>query len=157
MVRIDALVDKARRLRAEVKEPLTYGQLIGEELDDEEVMNLHLSLDDFQTATNAVVKAVGDEVVKRVEANGAREVSGYFITTKVGYTRERCHDTAGFLSWLMQNPDQGLAAVNPNNLRFGSLPPAVRGTFFEKEDVVKPDVQPKPVAIPVEVLERNRR
>lgn len=152
------LIDKASRLRAETKEPLSYGELVGDELDDEEVMNLHLSLDEWQTALNAVVKAVGDEVVRRIDARGKpMEVSGYLITTKVGYTRERCHDTAGFLSWLIQYPEQGLAAVNPNNLRFGSLPPAVRQTFFSKEDVVRPDAAPKPVSIPVEVIERNRK
>lgn len=132
------LVDKAIRLRAESKVPLTYGELIGEELSDEEVMNLHLSFDEWETAANAVKKALDDEVVRRIDARGKpMEVSGYLITTKVGYTRERCHDTAGFLSWLIQYPEQGLAAVNPNNLRFGSLPPAVRDTFFERSDVIK--------------------
>jgi hypothetical protein len=153
-----SLISKAVRLRAETKQPLSYGELVGENLDDETVMNLHLLLDEWQTALNAVVRAVGDEVVKRLDARGRpMEVSGYLLTTKTGYTRERCVDQAGFFSWLLENPSQGLAAVNPNSLRFGSLPPAVRDTFFEKENVVKPDVQPKPAAIPVEVIEQNRQ
>jgi hypothetical protein len=153
-----SLVDKAVRLRAESKVPLAYNELVGEYLSDVQIAELWLILDEYQTAVNAVVAAVGDKWVEVWEGRGNRglEVDGYLIGAKKGYTRERCTDQAGFFSWLLENPSQGLAAVNPNSVRFGSLPPAVRDTFFEKEDVVKPDAVAKPVAIPVEVIERNR-
>lgn len=152
------IVDKAQRLRAELKEELTYNQLVGEELSDEKVAALHLSLDDLQAAVHAAYRAVGEEVVRRHEARGKPiEVNGYLITTKLGYTRERCVDTPGFLHWMLQNPNDAVAAVNPNNVRFGSLPPAVRDTFFEKEQVVKPDAVPQATAIPVEVLARKKK
>jgi hypothetical protein len=81
------------------------------------------------------------------------EVDGFKVGFKKGYTRERCVDTAGFTSWATENPKQLIAAVNANNVKFGSLPPAVRDTFFEKETVVKPDAVEKPLAIPLDVLE----
>lgn len=153
-----ALVDKYARLKAEGITP-TYAELVGEYLADDELAGLWLEVDAYKTNTNQVAEIVGAHWVEVWEGRGNKglEVDGYLIGAKKGYTRERCTDQAGFFSWLLANPSQGLAAVNPNSLRFGSLPPAVRDTFFEKEDVVKPDAQPKPAAIPVEVIEQNRQ
>ena len=151
------VVERCVRLRNETKE-LVYNDLVGEELSDEDVARLWLSIDSYQTSVNAAVKAVGDEWVRRYQARGnyAIELDGFLVTTKLGTTREVCVDTAGFNAWLAQNPELVEAAFNPNSARMGSLPPAVRSTFFERTTSVKPDAVPYPVAIPLEVIEENK-
>jgi len=73
--------------------------------------------------------------------------SGYLIWFGVS-TKEECVDPDGFFSWLRENPDEVSKAFNPNTARKGSIPPAVRGTFFEKTLYGEPKMQ----SVPVEVL-----
>lgn len=149
------VVDRVARLRNETT-TLFWNDIVGEELTDEEVARLWLSISAYQTAVNAAVKVVGDEWVRRFQDRNctAIEVDGFLVVTKKGYTKESCIDSDGFLSWLAQNPGMVPAVVAPNSVKFGSLPPAVRQTFFSKEDVVKPDTVEKPAAIPLDVLEQ---
>jgi hypothetical protein len=151
------VVERCVRLRNETT-TLDYNDLVGEDLTDEDVARLWLSIDSYQASVNAAVKAVGDEWVRRYTARGnhAIELDGFLVTTKKGYTRERCIDPEQFLAWLAENPETVPAILNPNSIKFGSLPPAVRQTFFSKEDVIHPDAQPKPAAIPIEVLNRQK-
>ena len=151
------VVERCVRLRNETK-TLVYNDLVGEDLSDEDVARLWLSIDSYQTSVNAAVKAVGDEWVRRYAARNCQaiEVDGYLLVTRKGYVKESCTDVGGFLSWLSSHPESIVSVVSPNSVKFGSLPPAVRDTFFVKEDVVKPDAVEKPAAIPLEILEQNR-
>lgn len=154
-----SLADKAVRLRAETKTPLTYGELVGDELTDEEVARLHLNLDEYQTAVNAVVKAIGDEWVRRWKARGEKglEVDGFWVATELGTKWEKCVDSFGLLDWLSKNPQMVHVVLNPNEVKKGSLPPAVRSTFYEQGRTVKPHHERKPVSVPFEVIEDNRK
>lgn len=153
------IVDRAIRLRMESKqEAPTYDLLVGEGLSDEQVARAWLSLGEYSTAVAAAVKALGDEWVRRYQARGEKpiEVDGHLVLTKTGRPVETCIDSPGFLAWLEANPQMVHMILNPNEVKKGSLPPAVRSTFFERRDVVKPEDQPKPSAIPLEILEQNR-
>lgn len=141
-------VVEASRLFSRAEESF-FDDYFPADLTDEELARLWLVADEWRKSVTGLVKLIADEWVER----GAWvEVDGFKVGHKKGYTRERCIDSAGFTTWALENPDQLIAAVNPNNVRFGSLPPAVRDTFFEKETVVKPDAVEQPVAIPLEVL-----
>jgi hypothetical protein len=145
-------VVEASRLFSRAEEAF-FADYFGDDLTDEELARLWLVADEWRKTVDGLVKLVADEWVSR---GVWVDVDGFKVGFKKGYTRERCVDTAGFTSWATENPKQLIAAVNPNNVKFGSLPPAVRDTFFEKELVLKPDAVEKPVAIPVEVLEANK-
>jgi hypothetical protein len=148
------LADRVDRLRNETT-TLFWDDVVGEDLTDEDVARLWLSATAYQTAVNQAVKLAADEWVRRFsDSNRSVEVDGYLIFASKKSTSEKCIDTDGFLSWLAQNPLMIPAVLNPNNVKFGSLPPAVRSTFFEKRDVFKPDMTA--VAVPVEVLEQNK-
>jgi hypothetical protein len=120
---------------------------------------LWLILDEYQTAVNAVVKSVGDKWVEVWTARGEKglEVDGYWVATELGTKWEKCVNTSGFLSWLADNPQMVHVVLNPNEVKKGSLPPAVRDTFFESGRTVKPHHERKPVSVPFEVIEDNRR
>lgn len=134
-----------------------FNDLFEDDYSDEDLARLWLSVDEWRKTVNHVASLVSDEWVARHAANGAVEVDGFLVTTKKGYVKESCVDHAGFTSWALENPKQLVAAVNPNNVRHGSLPPAVRSTFFEKTTMTKPDSQPAPSAIPVELLNREKQ
>jgi hypothetical protein len=130
-----------------------FADFFAEDLTDEQLARLWLVADEWRKTVDGLAKLIADEWVAR---GVWVEVDGFKVGHKKGYTRERCIDTAGFTSWAMANPDQLVSAVNPNNVRFGSLPAAVRDTFFEKETVMKPDAIEQPVAIPLDVLEAKK-
>jgi hypothetical protein len=46
---------------------------------------------------------------------------------------------------------------NANDARKGSIPEAIRNTFFEKEIVMRADAQEKPAAIPTQVIGRSKK
>ncbi len=109
----------------------------------------------WKSAANKVEKIIGAEVVKRLEG-GSVEVAGHLVFTTKGSTTEKCVDVEMFYDWLEDNPDQARRILNPNNVKFGSLPPDIRARLFEKKRVVKPDSATVPASAPLEVLEANR-
>lgn len=149
-----ALTDKAMRLRAENKERITFEQLVGETLDVKEVASLWLALVEWKTSAGVVEKAIADRLaVLLAERGSGLDVDGHAVFLTKGTKRETCIDEAGFFDWLHSNPDALYRILNPNAVKKGSLPPAVRETFFEQTIEVKPDFVPAPASVPLEVLE----
>ncbi len=109
----------------------------------------------WKSAANKVEKIIGAAVVKRL-GDGSVEVAGNLVFTTKGSETERCVDVEMFHDWLEDNPDQSRRIFNPNTVKFGSLPPDIRGRLFEKKRVVKPDSTVLPATVPLEVLEANR-
>lgn len=143
------VVDRLTRLKAESGD-VRYGDLIGEDLDDVDVAELWLLMDAYKTAANQAARIVGDEWVKRYAESGAIEIGEWLVYVKHHRTDEKCSDPGSFLSWLAKHPDQIVAVVSPNSVKKGSLPPAVRDTFFEKVKVELPEAQPS--SIPLEMI-----
>ncbi len=125
------------------------------ETDLEGLADLWVLASAWKTAANRVEKIIGTELVRQLDG-GAVDVGDLRVFAKLGYTKETCIDTQGFLGWLEANPGHAVRVINPNNVKKGSLPPGVRDTFFEKERVVKPDSEPVPVAVPREVLDKAK-
>ncbi len=120
-----------------------------------DLADLWLLASEWKTAANLLEKIIGQALVKVLDGGGVT-VGELRVFTKTGYTKETCVDTSGFLGWLEANPGYAVRVINPNDVKKGSLPEAVRDTFFHKEKVVKPDSEPVPVAVPVQVLEDNK-
>ncbi len=121
----------------------------------EDLAGLWVLASAWKTAANQVEKIIGVELVKRLDG-GSVTVGDLRVFTTVGYIKETCVDTHGFLGWLEANPGHAVRVINPNSVKKGSLPPAVRDTFFEKTRIRKPDSEPHPTAVPIQVLEDNR-
>lgn len=147
------LIDRIAVLRVEQGD-IDYSTVVHDDLDDENMLRLWLQATQLQTDVNVLVRALEAEAVRRLDGK-SKEVDGFVVYPKKGYTKEECVDPDGFLDWLSQHPEQVGRVLNPNQVKKGSLPAAVRSTFFEKTEVVKPDA--KPQAVPVEVLEQNRQ
>ena len=146
--------DTAWTLRSE---PLEFDDLFPD-MSDEDAARLWLVIDEWSKTVSMVRSIVGDEWVSRCDSRGGGlTIDGFYVGSKKGYTAETCVDADGFLNWLViaSQTDTGLLrrVLNPNQVRKGSLPPAVRETFFEKEHREKPDTVPKPTVIPVDVLD----
>ena len=122
---------------------------------DEIVAGLWLLAVAWKSAANKVEKIIGAAVVKHLEG-GSVEVAGHLVFTTKGAKTEKCIDVEMFYDWLEDNPDQARRILNPNNVKFGSLPPDIRARLFEKKRVVKPDSTTVPASAPLEVLEANR-
>ncbi len=148
---IKGLTDLVMHLRMEEGD-IGFADLDVETDDVEGLADLWVLASEWTTAANRVEKIIGAELVRQLDG-GAVDVGDLRVFAKLGYTKETCVDTQGFLGWLEANPGHAVRVINPNSVRKGSLPPAVRDTFFEKERVVKPDSEPMPVAVPREVLE----
>lgn len=152
------LTAKAMRLRAEQKGPLTFSELVGDDLNLEQVTSLWLALVEWKTSAGAVEKAISEHLAGLLEEKGSGlEVEGHLVFLSKGTKREACIDEAGFFDWLRANPDLLDRILNPNTVRKGSLPPAARDTFFEQTVERKPEFTPTPQAVPVEVLEDNKQ
>ena len=121
----------------------------------DDLADLWLLASEWKTAANLLEKTIGRALVKVLDGGGVT-VGDLRVFTKTGYTKETCIDTSGFLAWLEGNPGHAVRVINPNNVKKGSLPEAVRETFFEKEIVVKPDSERVPAAVPLQVLEDNK-
>ncbi len=138
---------------------ITLDDIVDIDTDSEDlaeiVAGLWLLAVAWKSAANRVEKIIGAEVVKRLEG-GSVEVAGHLVFTTKGSSTEKCIDVEAFQDWLEDNPDQSRRILNPNNVKFGSLPPVVREKFFEKKTVVKPDSTTLPASAPLEVLEANR-
>ncbi len=148
---IKGLTDLVMHLRMEEGD-IRFADLDVETDDLEGLADLWVLASEWKTAANRLEKIIGAELVRQLDG-GVVDVGDLRVFTKIGYTKETCVDTQGFLGWLEANPGHAVRAINPNSVKKGSLPPAVRDTFFEKERVVKPDSEPVPVAVPREVLE----
>ncbi len=148
---IKGLTDLVMHLRLEEGD-IRFADLDVETDDVEGLADLWVLASAWKTAANRVEKIIGTELVRQLDG-GAVDVGDLRVFTRIGYTKETCIDTQGFLGWLEANPGHAVRVINPNNVKKGSLPPAVRDTFFEKERVVKPDSEPVPVAVPREILE----
>ena len=122
---------------------------------DEIVAGLWLLAVAWKSAANRVEKIIGAALVDRLEG-GSVEVAGQLVFTTKGTPTEKCIDVEAFYDWLEDNPSQSRRILNPNNVKFGSLPPIVREKFFEKKTVVKPTSTTVPASAPLEVLETNR-
>ncbi len=121
----------------------------------DDLADLWLLASEWKTAANLLEKTIGQALVKVLDGGGVTVGDLRVFTTK-GYTKETCVDIHGFLGWLEANPGHAVRVINPNTVKKGSLPEAVRDTFFHKEKVVKPDSEPVPTAVPVDVLEQNK-
>ena len=144
------LVVEASKLHSRGEEAF-FDDYFPDDLSDTELARLWLVADEWRKTVTDLVKLIADEWCKR---GVWVEVDGFRVGAKDSYTRERCIDTEGFTAWALEHPSQLIAAVNPNNVRKGSLPPTVRETFFEKESVAKPDATP--AAIPTDVLDKEQ-
>lgn len=153
-MRIAELIDRATRLRSEDK-VFTYNELSGDDMSLEDLASLWIQSQEWATAARAVEKAIGEELAgllgDSVTASSVT-ASGHLVWLGVS-SKEECVDTAGFFGWLEENPSEISKAFNANTARKGSLPPAVRSTFFEKTQVGEPKMQ----AAPLEVLEMARQ
>jgi len=148
-MKIGDYVDKATRLRSESAD-FTYDDLISDNLTVDELAGLWISAQEWATAARQVEKIIGaklGELLGESKTASNVQASGYLIWFGVS-TKEECVDPDGFFSWLRENPDEVSKAFNPNTARKGSIPPAVRGTFFEKTLYGEPKMQ----SVPVEVL-----
>jgi hypothetical protein len=137
------------------EDDLQFSDLIEDEtLSGEELARLWLTVDEYRKTVNLVAQVVGDKWVEYWKACGSLEVDGFLVGAKKGYTKESCVDSEGFWSWVYKQEDPELARrlFNENQARTGRLPAAVRDTFYEKTQVVKPDATEVPMAIPTEVL-----
>lgn len=150
------ITDKAMRLKAEGIDP-TYNDLVGEDLELDQLADLWLSCTSWKAAANLVDKVIGEKLagILSAESRGV-EVSGHFVMAISGTKWEKCIDPEGFWTVLLRDPDRISRYFNPNDARKGSLPPEVRDTFFEKGETPKPEAAPRPAAIPVQVLETRR-
>lgn len=145
-----SVVDRLQRLKAEEPGP-TYSELVGEDLSDLEVAELWLVLDAYATAAKQAAQMIGGEWVQRYAETGAVEVYGLLVYATDSTKWERCTDPDGF--WKAAKR-YGFAQVsrwfNPNEAKMGSLPQAIRDTFFEKGRNKKPEASP--ASIPLEML-----
>ena len=139
------LVERAVRLRTESK-TLTFNEL-GLEVDDpQSLAEVWLSLKEWITAGNQVASLMGVELASMLPGAPV-EAFGHLVYYGQRSV-EKCIDPQGFHAWLRDNPDVVEAAFNPDSARKGSIPRAVRETFFEKSKKGEAVVQ----AVPLEVL-----
>jgi hypothetical protein len=138
---------------------ITLDDIVDIDTDSEDlaeiVAGLWLLAVAWKSAANRVEKIIGAGFVERCEGRSV-EVAGQLVFTTKGTPTEKCTDIEAFHDWLEDNPSQIRRILNPNNVKFGSLPPIVREKFFEKKTVVKPDSMTLPASAPLEVLEANR-
>ena len=123
--------------------------------DLEDMAGLWLLATTWKTAANKLEKLIAAELVGQLDG-GKIDVGDQRVFTTKGTWKETCIDTSAFLLWLEANPGHAVRVINPNNVKKASLPPAVRDTFFERTKVYKPDTEPVPTAVPIQVLEDNK-
>lgn len=142
---VTEVVENVARLRP-LGEEITWGD-VGDELTDIELAELWLLICEYRTAVTTAERIIRDALF-RLEA--PVEVMGQRIYQSEGKV-EKCIDSPGFCDWLSgQDASMIFRVLNPDYVRKGSLPPAVRDTFFEKRPDGKLDVR----SIPLEVLGR---
>ena len=137
---------------------ITLDDIVDIDTDSENaeiVASLWLLAQSWKSAANRVEKIIGAALVDRLKG-GSVEVAGQLVFTTEGTSTEKCTDVEMFYDWLEDNPAQARRIFNPNNVKFGSLPPDIRARLFEKKTVVKPDSMTLPASAPLAVVEANR-
>lgn len=127
---------------------ITLEQLTGDQFDREELAALYLEAQTFATAAGKVREAVASALLEKLDK--PVRVDDKYLVWAGQKQREVCVDVDGFSEWLEGNPSLAFRIFNPNTVKKGSLPEAVRSTFFEKQKYGIVEVQ----AAPLEVLEK---
>jgi hypothetical protein len=127
---------RAREMVNEAFSALTYGEDHTPEVPEE------WSITDLIAATSAVrqLKQAAQVVQKTIDHQIASAIGlgggARYGDTVYQFTRtstERAIDGDAFMDYLEDNPSVMRAAVNPNYVKKGSLPTAVRETFFQRQ------------------------
>lgn len=117
--------------------------------------NLYMYAQEWATAANVLKKAIAEALGNKLDGRSV-EVAGHVLWRGVT-KKEVCVDTPGFTAWLEKeataNPSIVSRLFNVNYCRKGALDPAVRDTFFEKQETGTVEVQ----VVPVEVLEASKQ
>lgn len=142
---------------------MTPAELEGGEITTDQLAGLWLAVDEYRTVANQVEKILNDELGRRLEnqGGGTIEVGDWLVFRGYRSKSEKCTDPDGFWDWMrakalqVEDPIEFVSRlVNPNSLRIGSLPPAVRETFYEK--TIPPKAEKQAVAAPIEKVEEAR-
>ncbi len=146
------LVRLAIMLRTE-GEPPTYGELVGVDLNVEQLARLWIEAVEHQVAAKSVVAAIAAELGPALARHGGPieiDTELVFYKTKTG---KRIADPQGFWEWMKANPELLEVAFNPNSARKTGMPSSVFDTFYETTESDDPVVS----AIPVHVIEANKQ
>lgn len=125
-------------------------QLTGEPFTTEELARLYVEAEAWATAAGKVKAAIAQALLAVVEE--PVEVEGWLVW-KGESKKNVCFDQEGFSEWLSSHPELAGRLFNPNDVRVGQLPPAVRDTFYEKQTYGRVEVQ----AAPLQVIEDAKR
>lgn len=109
---------------------IDLAQLTGEDFTPEELARLYVEAGAWLTAAGKVKAAIGDALLAVVDK--PLEVDGWLVW-KGESRKEVCVDPEGFSAWLQGETQLVGKLFNPNSVRVGALPPAVRDTFYEKQ------------------------
>lgn len=139
-------------LRSEA-EPPSFGELVGEDIPDDQLAELWLSAVDYQRAAKAVVDALVAELGTRMKTTDTAIQVGETLVFYKARISSRIVDNDGFWEWMKKNPDLMEAAFNPNSIRKTGIPASVLDTFYEKVEKPNAEVQ----QVPVHVIERNKK
>lgn len=143
-------------LRAEEGDLDFLTDLYGEpDVDTEHLANLYMYAQEWATAANLLKKLIGETLGDRLDGRSV-EAAGHLLWRGVS-KKEVCIDTPGFMAWLEKeattNPSIVTRLFNVNYCRKGALDPAVRDTFFEKQETGTVEVQ----VVPTQVLEAAKQ
>ncbi|GEM_PF-5865079 len=110
------------------------------DMDDDPVTVVHqlVDLEAKLAAVAATVKALrswAQTQAGRVLGDGGAVRVGETVWRRQRRKVERCIDPDGFFAWVRSDDGRKLVdrIINPNTVRRGSLPAAVRDTFFDVE------------------------
>ena len=147
------LIERATRLRAEQTDDApSFQELVGVDMETEELAELWLILVEYQRAARNVVAALAAELGTKLEASGnGVEIMDQWVFFKKKRT-SRIADAEGFWEWMKANPEYLEAAFNPNTMRKTGIPASILDTFFEQVEKPEPEVS----SVPIYVLERNK-
>lgn len=149
-----AITKKTYDLRGEGE--IEFSDLIEEEVSTEDLAELWLLFDEWKTAANQAEKILNAELAERMDQEDSMFTFGDWQVFRGWKSQsEKCVDPEGFFEWLAERPHQTAKLFNANSARKGSLPSAVRDTFFEKKR--QPKAEKQAVAAPVQVLEDQRQ
>ena len=125
-------------------------QLTGENFTVEELARLYVEAGAWATAAGKVKEAIGKALLAVVDE--PVEVDGWLVW-KTEKKRTVCIDPEGFSDWLGKHPELIGKVINPTYIKVGSLPPAVRDTFYETELLGKVEMK----AASLQVLAERKR
>lgn len=145
-------------LRAEEGDVI-FTDLFPDDHSDEDLARLWVVVDEWRKTVDQLAQIVGDEWVQRWRNRDrkALEVDGFLVTTKKGSKYTECNNSEGFWEAAMRDPEEIPKWFNPNTVRVGAIPQAVRDTFFDEGYRIKPDAVRQATAIPVQAIEDARQ